>query len=269
MNGVITAKTAFALVLISVLTAFGLGSAVTPLANTWFRHPNSLFLSFLSILIGQGCMIVPVLFFLARKKLSLADTLRIRPIPWSTAGAVLLLSVGVVIWMDELDRLIAILLPLPDYLADLNESLTIDSLASALLIGTALLLLAPLGEELLFRGFLQQTLERTWPDLTRAVLITALFFAFIHLNPYWMIQIYLLAVLLGYLAWRANSIWPSFLLHLVNNALALLFTNLDESTLEGPYLWRGHVSPLWLGGATLLAVAGYRWFHQTLEEVSP
>ncbi|NOZ75262.1 MAG: CPBP family intramembrane metalloprotease [FCB group bacterium] len=268
MNGTITVRTAFGMVIISVLLAVGLGSAIAPVTTAWFPHSNTLITSFLSIVVGQGFMIVPVLVFLRRQHYPLVQTLRLNPVPFPVILSVFILSLGLVILMDEVDRITALWFPLPDYLSDISQALIITSWSSAILLVLALVILAPLGEELLFRGFLQRTLENAWPDITKAVLITSLFFAFIHLNPYWMIQIYVLAVMLGYLAWRSDSVIPSFILHLVNNAVALTFNNLNDSVLQTYYLWRGHVALPWLVGGGLLVFFGYRMFHTTLEASS-
>ena len=106
------------------------------------------------------------------------------------------------------------------------------------------MIIAPIGEEVLFRGFFQQFLEKYWKDITKAILVTSLFFAIIHMNTYWLIQIYILGIFLGYLAWKTNSIIPSIILHSINNGTAMIlsFTNID---LESIYLWNGHVTP-WL-----------------------
>lgn len=268
MNGTITVRTAFGMVVISVLLAVGLGSTITPVARAWFPQSNTLIPSFLSIVVGQGFMIVPVLIYLRRRQVSLIRTLRLNPVPFPVIISVFILSLGLVILMDEVDRIAMLWFPLPDYMSEMNQALTITSWPSAILLILALVFLAPLGEELLFRGFLQRTLEKAWPDVTKAVLITSLFFAFIHLNPYWMIQIYLLAVMLGYLAWRADSVIPSFILHLVNNGLALTFNNLNESVLRTYYLWHEHVALPWLIGGGLLVYFGYRMFQTTLEASS-
>ena len=50
-----------------------------------------------------------------------------------------------------------------------------------------------------------------WKDITKAVLVTSLFFAMIHFNPYWTIQIYLLGVILGFLSWKTKSVIPSII----------------------------------------------------------
>jgi membrane protease YdiL (CAAX protease family) len=73
-------------------------------------------------------------------------------------------------------------------------------------------LAAPLIEELMFRGFFQRILEYRQGDITKSVLLSAMVFALIHFNPWWIVQIYLMGLFMGYMAWRTDSIWPSFLL---------------------------------------------------------
>ena len=65
------------------------------------------------------------------------------------------------------------------------------------------------------------------------------------MNPVWIIQIYLLGVILGYLAWKTGSILTSLVLHSLNNGAALILTNYSES-INAYYLWNNHVSPLFL-----------------------
>ena len=136
----------------------------------------------------------------------------------------------------------------------MTDILIIDYSFIGLLLSTTIVALAPLGEEILFRGFLQKKLEESWQDITRAVLVTSLFFAFIHMNSYWFIQIYFLGIFLGFLSWKSKSIIPSLILHSVNNCAAVLlsFTKID---IESIYLWKGHLSPI------IILTAIYLFFY--------
>ena len=100
-------------------------------------------------------------------------------------------------------------------------------------------------------------MEEHWKDITRAVLVTSLFFAMIHFNPFWTVQIYLLGVILGFLAWKTNSIIPSIVLHSMNNGIAFILTVFDESDL-GIYLWNDNVSPLFIAIAIYLIYSGFK-----------
>tara|TARA_B100000949_G_scaffold81061_1_gene72463 strand:- start:176 stop:685 length:510 start_codon:yes stop_codon:yes gene_type:complete len=169
--------------------------------------------------------------------------------------------------VDEMDRILAYAFGHEQVLAELSDILIIDSTLIGLLLAITVVILAPLGEEILFRGFLQKLLEESWQDITRAVLITSLFFAFIHMNPVWVIQIYFLGVVLGYLAWRTGSILTSLILHSLNNGTALILTNYS-GTIEQYYLWNNHVSPIFLCLAAISLWAGFMRLNKFSEVVS-
>ena len=99
---------------------------------------------------------------------------------------------------------------------------------------------------MVFRGFLQRYLEEHWGDITRAILVTSLFFAAIHFNPYWAIQIYMMGLLLGYLSWKTKSILPSIVVHVAINGTSMLFMTLGENA-EKSLLWNDHINPFLLG----------------------
>ena len=90
---------------------------------------------------------------------------------------------------------------------------------------------------------MQKGLEKAWGDVTKAILFSSLFFAVIHFNPFWIIQIYLLGVLLGFLAWKTNSIIPCIVFHMIINATSLFFTSIED-ILEPIILWNGHINPI-------------------------
>ncbi len=82
--------------------------------------------------------------------------------------------------------------------------------------------LAPaLGEELLFRGFLQRWLALRLPGLA-AVLGSAALFGLAHLDPVQGPAAFVLGAYLGALAWCGGSLLPAILCHAANNTAAVL-----------------------------------------------
>jgi len=79
-------------------------------------------------------------------------------------------------------------------------------------------LAAPLGEEAAFRGYVQSSL-RTWLRPWPAVLLGALLFGVMHLDPVRFPAVLLLGVAFGWLTWRTGSLWPAVAAHAANNAL--------------------------------------------------
>ncbi|MEC9209994.1 MAG: CPBP family intramembrane glutamic endopeptidase [Bacteroidota bacterium] len=81
-----------------------------------------------------------------------------------------------------------------------------------------------IGEELLFRGYLQQKICKWLKTPHTAIVIIAFLFSVIHLDPEGIIPRFVLGVLLGYLYYWSGSLWLPILAHFVNNAQAVIFS---------------------------------------------
>jgi len=81
--------------------------------------------------------------------------------------------------------------------------------------------LAPLAEELIFRGLLYGWVEGRW-GARPAILVSAIAFALAHFEPTYMLLVLPLGVLFSWMRWRSNSLLPSFAAHVANNAFAVL-----------------------------------------------
>ena len=261
MKNISETKTAFTIVFLSISSAFLAGGAIT-----WFgvSYPDShqKIITFISFIVGQGLMIVPLIIFLKVKKLPFFHSVRFNILEYSTIKSIILFSTGLIILSDELDRIIQLFVPTPEYVLDLNYLLKPDSFLGTILLFTAVVILAPLGEEIIFRGFLQQILEKHWKDITQAILFTALIFSLIHMNPYWFVQIYFLGVILGFLAWKTQSIIAPLILHSLNNSMALLLSSLELQQ-NNLYIWNGHVAPWVLIFACFSVFFGFKQINQT------
>jgi sodium transport system permease protein len=115
-------------------------------------------------------------------------------------------------------------------------------------------------EELAFRGFILAGLLRAFRART-AILLSAFLFAVYQMNVFQFAPHFLLGGVLGLLAWRAGSVLPAMLFHLVYNALILSPALLWKPSVEGP----GEPGPdrvaLALGGVLLTAAGLWAvWF---------
>ena len=77
-------------------------------------------------------------------------------------------------------------------------------------------IIAPFLEEFLCRGLMLNTLKKSM-TAPRAILVSAVIFAFIHGNLYQMVFTLPLGILMAWLAHRFDSILPSFLCHVAFN----------------------------------------------------
>jgi membrane protease YdiL (CAAX protease family) len=91
----------------------------------------------------------------------------------------------------------------------------------------AIVVLVPVIEELLFRGFLQSWLVSRFTPFTSIALSSAIF-TMVHFSPSQgianaelMTGLFLLALFLGYLYQRQGSLWASIGLHCTFNAVSV------------------------------------------------
>lgn len=84
-----------------------------------------------------------------------------------------------------------------------------------------LCILVPICEEIFFRGIIQRTFSR-YVGKQYAVLITAVFFAFMHSSSWHPHLYFLLGLTLSWISARTRTLSTPILCHMVNNTFALL-----------------------------------------------
>jgi membrane protease YdiL (CAAX protease family) len=82
--------------------------------------------------------------------------------------------------------------------------------------------LAALGEELVFRGVVQQQLVRLMKQPWLAICTTALIFSLIHFEFAGLLPRFMLGVILGWLYWKTGNIWASISAHLFVNGIQVV-----------------------------------------------
>jgi len=113
-----------------------------------------------------------------------------------------------------------------------------------------IVILAPLLEELLFRRIILHFLLKKYPP-ARAVVISALAFAFFHFNIWQGIGALILGLYLGYVYWRTRSYWMTVFLHFITNATGFwsiyIHQSLDSTASQVP--WEARLAALTLSAA--------------------
>ncbi len=89
------------------------------------------------------------------------------------------------------------------------------------LVLLSLSVLTPLLEEILLRGYLLNSLLTFFTD-QQAIVISALFFAFFHVQPLWVLYTFFLGILMAKLAIQEDNILYSMLMHAGFNAPSVL-----------------------------------------------
>ena len=94
--------------------------------------------------------------------------------------------------------------------------------ASAWLAYLCIALLMPAAEEILFRGYLFEALEKYLSSSMAVILITAFFFSMVHFQADYLIPLFGFGLVLGWVRSETKSIWLTFLLHALNNGVSLV-----------------------------------------------
>ena len=117
------------------------------------------------------------------------------------------------------------------------------------LVAAEAALLAPLCEEITFRGYLLRVLGLRWRPAA-AIGLAALLFAARHLDPVRFPALLALGALFGFIAWRSGSVWPAVAAHAANNLLATALAMAAPPSAAAPALpGAGEaLAPLLVGG---------------------
>nr|CCA80656.1 conserved membrane hypothetical protein [blood disease bacterium R229] len=141
------------------------------------------------------------------------------------AGPVLLLTPGLLLIGSLLQVLVQQLFPVSSSMTDgWYKSLT-DGLGAIVLV----CLIAPVVEEMLFRGVILRSFLRQYPAGV-AIIHSAAVFGMAHLNVYQFMLAFLLGLLLGKLYERTRSLLPGMLVHgCYNTAVTILAWRSERS----------------------------------------
>jgi membrane protease YdiL (CAAX protease family) len=85
-----------------------------------------------------------------------------------------------------------------------------------------LVIIAPVSEEILFRGYLLGKLRKYVPVWV-AILVTSLLFAIVHFQFNVGVDVFALSIVLCLLRIGTGRLWPSILLHMIKNGIAFYF----------------------------------------------
>lgn len=122
--------------------------------------------------------------------------------------------------------------PLEDMLTDQFEGLT-HTLLGAFTISV----LAPVLEEVMFRGAIQGYMMRRFRRPWLAIVVAGLVFGIFHMNPVQVVYASLLGIIFGWIYYRTRSLLSVIVGHVLNNTIAtitmLFFAETSEAELIG------------------------------------
>lgn len=94
-------------------------------------------------------------------------------------------------------------------------------------------MLAPIFEEILFRGILLRGMLQYGISPITAIVVSSLLFGIAHLNPWQFLGAGLLGAIFGFIYYRTRALWICMLLHALNNTISFImmlkYESMDES----------------------------------------
>lgn len=199
--------------------------------------------------IGQGLssalmfIVPPIVFYLITRKERPMQALGFRKASpaWLILVGIALMFLSLPVtnqltdWNESM-KLGGVFMRLEEWMQSLEEAaqtatermLNTSTLGGLLLNLLVIAMIPAIGEELTFRGVLQQSLTRGMKNPHVAILLSAAIFSFIHFQFYGFLPRMFLGVLLGYLFYTTGSLWTSIAMHFVNNGTAVVLYYLNN-----------------------------------------
>jgi len=180
-------------------------------------------------------------------------------ITWSpVAGLYLMLTV--VICLSSI-VLLDFLLSYMQWLPDLSES-TFSTLQAGWVGILCIAIIGPILEELLFRGAITKVLLQKY-NPTKAIIISALIFGIVHLNPVQILSASLVGLLLGWIYYKTASLIPCILLHIINNSVSVYMSLTYPDVETTRELFSGNEYYFIVAAALIIFVAVFLFMDKT------
>jgi len=219
------------------------------------------FLDRLIILLGEIAILVPPVIILKQRKLKLPDLLPLRPVSPVTILMAIILVSGAIGMVTIYEILMLPYFPMPSFLKDLELELSQGDLIDMLVLIFAGSLVAPLVEEFLFRGILQQSLFYKYGSLLPALVVPTVIFVLFHVAYLFYVpalfELIGLALLLGWVMAKTGNIIIPILVHGLFNLSSfgnLFFPQLEDVATLAELGWS------WMVFSTLFILTGWLYF---------
>ena len=200
------------------------GFAANTISKLWFPETDS---STLLLISSATCSIFVIILFTILKWCPVSRNY-IRTRPWGTLIWSALFAIGAIIpitWAQEF---------IPE---TWRQDLIGETLAEMLKSREGyfiICVLAPLAEEIIFRGAIIRALAKWWKEKGKsniasewyAIIISSILFAAVHANPAQIPAALVFGIFLGWLFVKTGSIFPGTIVHWINNSFAYVMLNL-------------------------------------------
>ena len=143
---------------------------------------------------------------------------------WASRQEVVVALISLVILLPALDA-VAYLIGqpiIPSFVIDVYKNA--QSTESLPLLWLAIVIAAPVAEEIIFRGYIFRGWVRPARQPMLAILVITIFFTIIHIQYNWfgLFQVFMIGLLLTWTRWRSGSTLLPMVMHVIANFYAMM-----------------------------------------------
>ena len=213
-----------------LIAKYGIGDIETRILN----DPSMMTVTIIT-LFAQNALFVGVVAFFLKRYGSSFRAIGIRKPTWQEIALGVSLGFGMLLISTVLENLMKSLMPhlfSPQTIADLNtmtekfsagdvfEKIGSPFAKTLFAIGGGVL--APIGEEVYFRGFIYNCLKHRF-TVPLSIVLSGAIFAAIHISPLAIPVIFLMGMFLALVYEKTKSLWVTILMHAVNNSIIFIW----------------------------------------------
>lgn len=181
-----------------------------------YNSPGFLNLS----LIAQVLSTLAVGIHLAWAKYAPLDKKTLSPISTKLSVTCVIFIIGMGLWTNYLNEILG----LPNTMEELFARMMDNPFGII-----AVVVMAPIVEEMLFRGAIEGHLLRKWKNPAWAIIVSSLIFGLVHYNPAQVPFAFVLGIALGWVYYRTGSLFPGMLMHFINNGSSVVLYHLMDN----------------------------------------
>ncbi|MCL1960119.1 MAG: CPBP family intramembrane metalloprotease [Spirochaetes bacterium] len=173
-------------------------------------------MSILNTLISIISFGIVILIGFRKTKRSINEVFKFNKVSAFFWIAITVFMTGFVIVISETDNLLNYILPMPEFFRNIFETISVEYIFILAIINMGII--PPITEELFFRGLILDGLKNNYSK-RKAIIISALLFGLIHLNPWQAYGAFIMGLIFAWICIETNSILLSIYMHFFNNTL--------------------------------------------------
>ncbi|WP_461205513.1 lysostaphin resistance A-like protein [Clostridium sp. DL1XJH146] len=177
-----------------------------------------------SAVIKLFCLLLIIAWLKLQYKISFKVYLSTKPLSFRKIISILLTILSLSIIVSELTNLLTIFIPIKGFWLEVFNN-TFNSQNKPVQLFLCIVILAPIMEELLFRGLILKGFLKHY-SYKKAIFLSSLLFGIMHFNPWQFLAATLAGIFIGWCYYKTNSLLICIISHSFFNFLGFITEDL-------------------------------------------